>query len=50
MGRRIAKTLKSDEVERLAPSDKEEVSDLAGMVKDELAKASPDREECGARP
>jgi hypothetical protein len=43
LGRRLAETLKSDEVERVAPADKEEVSDLAGIVKDKLAKASPDR-------
>jgi hypothetical protein len=43
LGRRLADALKSAEVERLPPEDQEEVVDLAGMVKDELAKASPDQ-------
>jgi hypothetical protein len=43
LGRRLAETLTSPEVEQLSPADKEEIVDLAGHVKDELAKQSPDQ-------
>jgi hypothetical protein len=43
LGRRLADTLKSPEIEQLPPEEKQEVADLADIVKDELANASPEQ-------
>jgi hypothetical protein len=43
LARQLADILKSAEVEGLPPDEQEEVGDLAGMVKDELAKTAPDQ-------
>ena len=42
LGLKLAEALKSPEVDRLSAPEKEEVSDLAGHVKDELANLSPE--------